>query len=101
MNSIYFFIFDCYYILIFICSIPAIYYINHNKPPSNYKFNKGLCLSLIIINFLLSIIPILFYYLSYLLLFYYTIIFALFQILKWSEKNRVRMDITYLIYRVL
>jgi len=61
MNSIYFFIFDCYYILIFICSIPAIYYINHNKPPSNYKFNKGLCLSLIIINFLLSIIPILFY----------------------------------------
>ena len=61
MNSIYFFVFDCYYILIFICSIPAIYYIDHNKPPSNYKFKKIFCLSLIIINFVLSIIPILFY----------------------------------------
>ena len=65
MNSIYFFIFDCYYILIFICSIPAIYYIDHNKPISNYKFNKALCLTLIIINFTLSIIPILFYIKTY------------------------------------
>ena len=65
MNTIYFFIFDFYYIFILICSIPSLYFIDHNKPISNYKFNKGMCISLILINFFISLIPIIFYIKTY------------------------------------
>ncbi len=65
MNSIYFFIYDVYYIFILFCSFFSLYNIDHNKPFSSYKFNISMCLSLILINFFVSIIPLLFYIKSY------------------------------------
>ena len=65
MNSIYFFIYDVYYIFILFCSFFSLYNIDHNKPFSSYKFNVTMCLCLIFINFFVSIIPLLLYVKSY------------------------------------
>ena len=54
----YFMIF--FYVLVLVCSIPAMHFVNKNKPPdliSNYKFNKAACALLIILNFIFYIIP--------------------------------------------
>ena len=54
----YFMIF--YYVLVLICSIPAMHFVNVNKPPdliSSYKFNKAAAALLIILNFIIYIIP--------------------------------------------
>ena len=65
MNSIYFFIYDVYYLFILLCSFFSLYNIDHNKPFSSYKFNVTMCLCLIFINFFVSIIPLLLYVKSY------------------------------------
>ena len=65
MNSIYFFIYDVYYLFILLCSFFSLYNIDHNKPFSTYKFNVTMCLCLIFINFFVSIIPLLLYVKSY------------------------------------
>ena len=49
-----------FYALVLVCSIPAMHFVNKNKPPdliSNYKFNKAACALLIILNFIFYIIP--------------------------------------------
>ena len=57
----YFMIF--FYALVLICSIPAMHFVNINKPPdliTNYKFNKAAASLLIILNFIfyaISFIP--------------------------------------------
>ena len=65
MNSIYFFLYDVYYIFTLLCSFFSLYNIDHNKPFSLYKFNTTMCLTLILINFFVAIIPLLFYIKSY------------------------------------
>ena len=65
MNSIYFFIYDVYYLFILLCSFFFFFFIDHNKPFSTYKFNVTMCLCLIFINFFVSIIPLLLYVKSY------------------------------------
>ena len=65
MNSIYFFIYDVYYLFILLCSFFSLYNIDHNKPFSSYKFNVTMCLCLIFINLFVSIIPLLLYVKSY------------------------------------
>ena len=57
----YFMIF--FYALVLICSIPAMHFVNINKPPdfiTNYKFNKAAASFLIILNFIfyvMSFVP--------------------------------------------
>jgi hypothetical protein len=49
-----------FYSLVLICSIPAMHFVNINKPPdliSEYKFNKVAAAFLIILNFIIYIIP--------------------------------------------
>jgi len=53
----------CFYALVLICSIPAMHFVNVNKPPdfiTNYKFNKVAASFLIILNFIfyaISFVP--------------------------------------------
>jgi len=59
-NSFIYYFMIIFYALVLVCSIPAMHFVNINKPPdliSDYKFNKVACALLIILNFIIYIIP--------------------------------------------
>ena len=62
MNFVFFIVFEVYYAFILVVSICAIHFINKKKPDKNepYNFNKAAIATMIVLNFVFGILPIIF-----------------------------------------
>ena len=59
-NFVFYIIYEVFYLFILCLSICAMHFVKQNKTNDPYEFNKGAIISMIIINFILGILPIIF-----------------------------------------
>ena len=60
INFVFYIIYEVFYLFILCLSICAMHFVKQNKTNDPYEFNKGAIISMIIINFILGILPIIF-----------------------------------------